>query len=107
MAGVKGDNDNDGDYEGMIRSALEMFDGLKAIYQGCRALRAAVVNEYKRRPAEAGLICADVGAQLLYISRALPVVRPERPRGCPKVPRPEDLLARFEESLAKAGGGSQ
>jgi hypothetical protein len=105
--GTPGENDNDGDYEKAIRSALSMLDGLRAVYQGTRALRAAVVQEYKRRPAEAGLIAAHLGAQLLYFARALPGYRPLRPRGCPKVPGPDDLLAAFDISLSEAAGEGQ
>jgi hypothetical protein len=103
--GIRGQNDNDGDYEGAIRRALAVLDGLRALYEGTRALRAAAVREYKRRPADAGLIAAHVGAQLLYLARFLPEYRPARPPGCPRVPRPEDLLAAFEGSLAEAEGG--
>jgi hypothetical protein len=100
--GVRGENDNDGDYEGAIRRALSVLDGLRALYEGTRALRAALVKEYKRRPADAGLIAAHLGAWLLYFARALPDYKPMRPRGCPRVPRPEDLLAMFGNSLAEA-----
>lgn len=102
MAGTRGENDNDGDYEAAIRRALATLNGLSALYEGTRALRAALVKEYKRRPADAGLIAAHVGAWLLYFARALPAYSPKRPRGCPRVPRPEDLLAMFETALAEA-----
>jgi hypothetical protein len=99
--GVRGESDNDGDYEKAIRAALSVADGLRAVYEGSRALRSAIVKEYKRRPAEAGLIAAHVGAQLLYFARALPDYRPLRPRGCPKVPGPDHLLAAFNLSLSE------
>lgn len=104
--GIRGENDNDGDYESAIRRALGVLDGLRAIYEGTRAVRAALVKEYKRRPAEAGLIAANVGAQLLYISRVLPEYKPQRLPGCPRVPRPEDLLAAFEGALAESERGA-
>lgn len=105
--GNRGENDNDGDYEGLIRSALSVLDGSRALYEGCRALRAALAKETRRRPAEAALIAAHLGAQLLYFSRALPDYKPARPRGCAKVPRPDDLLAAFEIALTEAEGEAQ
>ena len=46
--GVRGETDNDGDYEAMIRRALERSDGLDALYSGYRALRSATVKEHRR-----------------------------------------------------------
>jgi hypothetical protein len=105
MAGVKGETDNDGDYEGAVRGALSVFDGPRAVYEGCRALRKAVTAEWRRRPAEAGLIAAYVSAQLLHLAGELPRYRPHRPRGCAPVPRPADLIAALDEGLRAAAGG--
>jgi hypothetical protein len=106
MASVDEDG-NDGDYEGAIRRALAVLDGLRALYKAYQALRSAAVKEYKHRPAEAGLVMSHIGAQLLYFARALPDYKPERPRGCPRVPRPEDLLAAFDTALRATEEGNQ
>jgi hypothetical protein len=99
---------NDGDYESAVRRALAVLDGLRALYKAYQALRAAAVREYRRRPAEAGLIMAHLSAHLLYFAGVLEEYKPERPAGCPRVPRPEDLLAAFEITLTEAreGGAS-
>jgi hypothetical protein len=88
------------DYEGAIRDALALTDSQRALERACAALRAALGDEIRRRPADAGLIAAHLAARLLDDSRALPAYDPGRPRGCRRVPRPEDLLAAFDASLA-------
>jgi hypothetical protein len=110
MAGTPGRTDNDGDYEAMICRALTQADGLDALYDSYRALRAAAVKEYRRRPAEAGLIMAQLAASFLHFARVMPQHHPERPPGCAKVPRPDDLLAAFWQAMAQAqqtAGGAQ
>ena len=97
--GVRGETDNDGDYEAMIRRALERSDGLDALYSGYRALRSATVKEHRRRPADILLLGAHLGAELLLFSRALPAYSPWRPRGCAPFPLPGDALAAFDHSL--------
>jgi hypothetical protein len=102
MAGVKGENDNDGDYARLITGSLARADSLGALYSGYRALRSALAKELRRRPWDAGLIGAHLGAALLQFSLDLPEYKPLRPRGCPSPPRPEDLIAAFENSMRDA-----
>jgi hypothetical protein len=97
---------NDGDYEGAVRRALAVLDGLRALYKAYQALRAAAVREYRRRPAEAGLIMSNLAAHLLYFAGVLEEYKPERPAGCSRVPRPEDLLAAFEAALEASREGA-
>jgi hypothetical protein len=91
-------------HEDAVRQALALADGPRAVERACAALRKAVADEVRKRPAEASLIAAHVAAQLFYLTRELPGYAPQRPRGCPRVPRPQDLLAAFEASLSGAGG---
>jgi hypothetical protein len=93
------------DYEAAVRSALSLADGPRALERGCAALRAALADQVRARPAEAGLTAAHVAGILLRFSAELGEYRPERPRGCPRVPRPQDLLAAFEASLTEAAEG--
>lgn len=100
MAGTQGETDNDGDYEGMIRSALAQCNVSEAVYAATRGVRAVFATVGKKRFADSGLIGAVLAAELLHFSRALPGFKPDRPVGCSRPPRPKDLLAAFDAALA-------
>lgn len=93
-------------YEDAIRAALGDANVLRAVHEGYQAMRAAIVERLKHQPSEAMLIGAHVAAEFYRISLAIPDLAADRPPRCPKVPRPDDLLAVFDAGITGDEGGT-
>jgi hypothetical protein len=87
-------------YDGDIRRALGDGDDWKALG---RAVDYLLSEAKKRREDNAGdgaVIAADVARVLRHMASSLPGHPPARPPGCPRVPRPVDLLAVYDGETA-------
>lgn len=91
-----------GDRTATVRNALAGNDGGRALTVAIDAVRAEAAKVRRQRPADAPLIDADLAAILLHIASGLHAHRPARPKGCPRVPRPADMLIMFDTSAARA-----
>jgi hypothetical protein len=83
-------------YDTGIRKALGDGDDWKALQ---RAVDYLLSEAHKRREDNAGdgaVIAADVARVLRQMAASLPGHPPARPPGCPRIPRPVDLLAVYE-----------
>ena len=91
-----------GEYEAVIRTALAAGDGNAALTEAARSLRSEMAKLRRRRPADAALADAELAASLLAIASQLYGHKPRRPPGCPRQPRPSDLLRVFDAGLEQA-----
>jgi hypothetical protein len=91
-----------GDTEGAIRIALAAGDGGRVITIAADAVRKAAKDVRERRPGDGALMAAELAANLLRTARDLPTHVPSRLPGCPKVPGPDDLAAKFDAVLSRA-----
>ena len=85
-----------------IREALAAGDTRRALNAAIFAVQAAAKQLREDRPADGALTDAEMAGRLLVTAARLLEHRPARPPGCPRVPRPEDLLAACEQAVAKA-----
>lgn len=91
-----------GDTKAAIEIALDAGDGGRAITIAADAVRKAAKDVRNRRPGDGALMAAELAANLLRTARDLPMHVPSRLPGCPKVPTPDDLLAKFTDVLNRA-----
>lgn len=84
------------------REALEKGDARRALWVALNAVMSEAVKITDRRISDGQLLMTDVTGMLLEFSAGLHKHRPQRPRGCPPAPRPEDLLRLLDESLSRA-----
>jgi len=85
-----------------IRAALKEADGPAALWAAYQALTSEGRKVLRRRPADAGLIYAELAARTFAISTGLHARKPVPVPGCPKVPQPEHLIAAYEAELQRA-----
>lgn len=91
-----------GDAETAIRFALSHGLTAQAVTLAADAVRSAAKKVRTRRPGDGALADAELAANLLHTARRLPMHVPSRLPGCPKVPGPDDVLAKFEDVLSRA-----
>jgi hypothetical protein len=87
-------------YDTDIRKALGDGDDWKALK---RAVDYLLSEAWKRREQNSGdgaVIAADVARAVRAMAASLPGHPPARPPGCPRMPRPVDLLAVYEGETA-------
>jgi hypothetical protein len=92
--------------ENQAREALALGNTRDALWVGLKGIASEVAKLRDRRPGDGALTDADLTALLLHLAEGLHGHRPARPRGCPPLPRPADLLAMFDERLAEHAAGS-
>lgn len=101
----------EGDTETAIRVALAAGLTAQAVTIAADAVRAAAKKVRTRRPGDGVLADAELAANLLTTARLLRTHVPSRPPGCPQVPGPDDVLAKFDDvtrrnTVPKEGGRS-
>lgn len=83
----------------------------KAFNQAVRGLQSEAAKLARERPGDGDIAYAELAGLLLANASLLHLHNPQRPEGCPSVPRPEDLRAVFtssyEGSLAAADEASR
>ena len=92
----------EGDTETAIKIALTAGLTAQAVTIAADAVRAAAKKVRSRRPGDGALADAELAANLLHTARRLPMHVPSRLPGCPKVPGPDDVLAKFGAVLSRA-----
>jgi hypothetical protein len=96
----------DGDTEGAIKIALANAYTGWAVTIAADAARAAAKKVRTKRPTDGALADAELAANLLHTARDLPMHVPSRLPGCPRVPGPDDLLAKFADVLHRNTEGT-
>jgi hypothetical protein len=91
-------------YDDDIRKAIAAGDDWRAIKTAVDYLLSEARKRREREPGDGSLLNADVAGIVRSIAAQLHALKPERPRGCPRAPRPADLAAVYEEALSRAGG---
>ena len=84
--------------EAAIRDALSRGDSKGALNKALLLLQARMAAERKARP-DGALFTAELAGTLLAVSVQAHAHQPWRPPGCPKKPRPHDLLTAFQAAL--------
>ncbi len=92
----------EGDTETAIRVALAAGLTAQAVTLAADAVRSAAKKVRTRRPGDGALADAELAANLLHTARLLRTHVPSRLPGCPRVPGPDDTLAKFEDVLIRA-----
>ena len=90
-----------GDTEAAIRFALSHGMTALAVTLAADAVRAAAKKVRTRRPGDGALADAELAANLLHTARRLGMHVPSRLPGCPRVPGPDDVLAKFADVLRR------
>jgi hypothetical protein len=93
--------------EAGARAALAAGSTRDALWIGLKGVAGEVAKLRDRRYGDGALTDADLTGLLLHLAAGLHEHRPQRPRGCPVVPRPQDLLAMLDDSLSRAVEGEQ
>jgi hypothetical protein len=88
--------------EAAIREHLTESATAAALDEAVDAVRSEAAKVRRHRPADAALIDTQLAAALLATAAKLNDHQPERPDGCGRVPRPDDLLAVFAASYQTA-----
>jgi hypothetical protein len=91
-----------GDTQGAIEIAFADGNGGRAVTIAADAVRKSAKDMRERRPGDGALADAELAANLLHTARRLGMHVPSRLRGCPKVPGPDDVLAKFADVLSGA-----
>ena len=86
-----------------IREALAAEDTRAAVTEALAWLRRELAGVRRHRPADGALIDAQLAGSISAIAAGLHALRPDRPAGCPRVPRAADLLAVYD--AAREGDG--
>jgi hypothetical protein len=92
----------EGDTETAMKVALAAGLTAQAVTIGADAVRSAAKKVRTRRPGDGALADAELAANLLHTARRLPMHVPSRLPGCPRVPGPDDVLAKFTDVLRRA-----
>jgi hypothetical protein len=96
-----------GRFTAAIRDLLLSADTNGGLTEACRRLRAEAAKTRRQRPNDGPLAEADVAGIVAALAVLMHTYKPPRPAGCPRQPRPEDLLAvfaaSFERTLTEAG----
>src|SRR5262249_58934778 len=82
-----------------IREALSEGNPGQALALALHWYQAEAARVRRRRPADGALIDAYYAGVLARDAAGLYSHKPARRAGCPRVPRPADLLAMFERGL--------
>jgi len=78
-----------------IRDSLSEGSGKEALNAALLALQSEAAKKRRRKPADGALLDASLAGTLAGYAAQLYRHKPERPPGCPRVPRPIDLLTVF------------
>jgi hypothetical protein len=92
-------------YDKDIRAALAAGRSSKALQRAADFLLAEAKKLREERPGDGWLTDADLAFIVHHLAAGLHAYEPPRPRGCPRVPRPVDLLAVYEDAQRQAAGG--
>lgn len=85
-----------------IRDLLHAKASQRALNRALRALQSEAAKRRRREPSAGALIDAELAGHIAGIAAGLHSRKPTRPPGCPRSPRPIDLLAVCEASFARA-----
>jgi hypothetical protein len=88
-----------------IRDALADGNAHKALLAALDALMSEAAKLRRRRAGDGALTDAQMAGSLSVLAAQLHLHKPDRPAGCPRVPRPEDLRAAYEAAVAAATEG--
>lgn len=90
-----------------IRDLLHAKASQRALNRSLRALQSETAKRRRREPSAGALIDAELAGHIAGIAAGLHARKPTRPPGCPRDPRPIDLLAVCEASLTRALEGGE
>jgi hypothetical protein len=90
-----------GDTQAAIVAAFTAGWNARAVTIAADAVRKAAKDVRDRRPGDGALADAELAANLLLTARQLRTHVPSRLPGCPKVPGPDDMLAKFADVLRR------
>jgi hypothetical protein len=90
-----------------VRDFLAEGDSNAALTEAVRRLRSEAAKVRRQRPGDGPLTDADLAASIVFIAAQLFDSRPPRPPGCPRMPRPADMLAIFDAGLERAAAAAE
>jgi hypothetical protein len=90
-----------------IRALLADGSSGPALNCAIQSLQSEASKLRRWRAADGALTDAEMAGYLTAVAAALRDHKPPRPEGCPRVPRPADLIAVFDAEFQRAAEGGQ